>query len=192
MKSGWTKRPPPEPEVEEKSAERTRLYSSPIIYIFLRSRSPGLHCSELEFGFVPAWCPRGARWVPRFVTQGSSRLRRAPSREVTPSLTRHRSSRARRLRQLLLPQKMAFSRESCLGLCSKFKAHHHRACINLRNASNQGMVLVMVEHDEPQDQSNWNYLDESNPQEIIGYDRLILTHSVEIVGRESSSGSTKE
>ena len=120
MKSGWTKRPPPEPEVEEKSAERTRLYSSPIIYIFLRSRSPGLHCSELEFGFVPAWCPRGARWVPRFVTQGSSRLRRAPSREVTPSLTRHRSSRARRLWQLLLPPKMAFSRESCLGLCSKF------------------------------------------------------------------------
>ena len=84
---GWTKRPPPEPEVEEKSAERTRLYSSPIIYVSLRSRSPGLHCSELEFGFVPAWCPRGARWVPRFVTQGSSRLRRAPSREVTPSLT---------------------------------------------------------------------------------------------------------
>ena len=105
MKLGWTKRPPPEPEVEEKSAERTRSYSSPIIYMSLRSRSPGLHCSELEFGFVPAWCPRSARWVPRFVTQGSSRLRRAPSREVTPSLTRHRSSRARRLRQLLLPPK---------------------------------------------------------------------------------------
>ena len=102
MKLGWTKRPPPEPEEEEKSAERTRLYSSPIIYVSLRSRSPGLKClSRVRVcsGLVPPRCAVGSTLrQPRDPPACA-----APSREVTPSLNRHRSSRARRLRQLLPP-----------------------------------------------------------------------------------------